>query len=123
VEVTIDGEYVGRSPVFVWPLDAGRHVLRLKSQQRMVNTTKVVMLEDAGITRQEIYLSKGYITVNAPDGAQVTVDGKVIGVAPLKEVGVYEGEHRVVVTIHGSRWEDVFNIAPHQRLTFTVDFE
>ena len=123
VGVSLDGEYIGRSPVFYWPVTPGRHALGLQDRSQSINVGKVVFVADAGVTRAEIFLGKGYINVRAPPGAEVEVDGRSLGKAPLKNVGVYEGNHRLVVTVEKSRYEEAFDILPHQRLSFTVDFE
>jgi len=123
VGVSMDGQYVGRSPVFSWPVALGRHTLGLRESSQGINTSRVVNVTDGGVTRVEIFLGKGYINVNAPAGAQVAVDGRGFGKAPLRDVGVYEGSHHIVVTVNASRWEEAFDIKPQQHLSFTVDFE
>jgi serine/threonine-protein kinase len=121
VNVSLDGQPIGRTPLLYWPAPPGRRSLYLTGKG--VSVAKSVVIADAGITRHEIYLARGYITVNAPDGAEVSLDGRALGPAPLKDVSVYEGSHRLVVTVNESRWEEAFNIAPNERLRFTVDFE
>ncbi|HEY8205956.1 MAG TPA: serine/threonine-protein kinase [Myxococcaceae bacterium] len=123
VGVSLDGQYIGRSPVFYWPVTPGRHSVGLQDRSQGINLGRSVNVADAGVTRAEFFLGKGYINVNAPAGAEVTVDGRSLGKAPLKDVGVYEGNHHIVVTVNASRWEEGFEIVPHQHLSFTVDFE
>jgi len=123
VGVSLDGQYIGRSPVFYWPVTPGRHSVALRDSSQAINVYRSVTAADAGVTRAEFFLGKGYINVHAPAGAEVTVDGKSMGKAPLKDVGVWEGNHRIVVTVNASRWEEAFDIVPHQHLSFTVDFE
>jgi len=123
VGVSLDGQYLGRSPVFSWPVTPGKHSVALRDSLQAINVYRSVNVADAGVTRAEFFLGKGYINVHAPPGAEVTVDGKSMGKAPLKDVGVYEGSHRIVVTVNASRWEEAFDIVPHQHLSFTVDFE
>jgi len=123
VGVSLDGQYIGRAPVFYWPVTPGRHAVGLQDRSQAINVGRTVVVADSGVTRAEFFIGKGYINVRAPPGAEVTVDGRPFGKAPLKNVGVFEGNHHIVVTVNASRWEEVFDIVPHQRLSFTVDFE
>lgn len=43
----------------------------------------------------------GELTVRAPEGAAVAVDGRPLGLAPLPPVSLAPGDHRVVVTDQG----------------------
>jgi hypothetical protein len=123
VNVTLDGQSIGRSPVFYWPVTPGRHSVGLQDRSQAISLGRAVMVADAGVTRAEFFLGKGYINVHAPAGAEVTIDGKSFGKAPLKDVGVFEGNHHLLVTVNASRYEEAFDIVPHQHLSFTVDFE
>src|SRR5204863_6206836 len=121
VGVSLDGQFIGRSPVFYWPVTPGRHSVGLQERSQGISLSRSVNVADAGVTRAEFFLGKGYINVHAPAGAEVTVDGRSMGKAPLKDVGVYEGNHHIVVTAAAPRWEEEFDIVPHQPLSSTVD--
>jgi eukaryotic-like serine/threonine-protein kinase len=123
VGVSLDGQYIGRSPVFSWPVTPGHHLVGLRDSSQLINLTRSVNAADAGVTRAEIFIGKGYINVRAPPGAEVFVDGKSLGKAPLKDVGVYEGNHHMLVTVNASRWEEAFDIHPNEHQSFVVDFE
>jgi serine/threonine-protein kinase len=117
-----DGGTLGRTPLTV-PLPAGRYVLSLSNPSLGINTARVVNVAPAGHTVARFYLNKGYVNVRAPQGATVQVDGHNVGTAPVDELDLYEGQHRLVVTVEGSRWQRAFTLDAAQRVTFTVDFE
>jgi eukaryotic-like serine/threonine-protein kinase len=122
VELLIDGRAVGRSP---WSgmLPPGRKVITLSSKELGINTTRAVVLRSERVVEQ-IVLEKGSVVVTAPEGAVVFIDGIRVGVAPLSgEVPVYEGHHRILVTVGQSKWTDTFNLLAHQKVSFNVEVE
>ncbi|MDC0708117.1 serine/threonine protein kinase [Stigmatella sp. ncwal1] len=123
VEVGLsDGGTLGRTPLSV-PFPPGRHVLSLNNASLGIQTARTLTVNRSGRTTHRIYLNKGFVTVKAPPGAMVQVDGRKIGIAPVEELDLYEGYHRLVVTVDGARWQKNFQITPSQRLVFDVDFE
>ena len=68
-------------------------------------------------------MNKGFVNVHAPKGATVQVDGRNVGKAPVDELDLYEGYHRLVVIVNGARWQKSFTVEPNQRVNFSVDFE
>jgi serine/threonine-protein kinase len=123
VGVSLNGRFIGRTPLLHWPAPPGKAVLALMDRTRSVNVTRSIVIADNGITSTDIYLAKGYINVSAPEGAKVYVDGRPLGTGPMRDVGVYEGHHHIQVKVDRFRWEETFEIAPQQHLTFTVDFD
>ncbi|HLL82290.1 MAG TPA: PEGA domain-containing protein, partial [Longimicrobium sp.] len=97
--------------------------LRLLDRSKGIDTVRGVTVPDAGFVSASFYLSRGYVAVTAPDGAEIFIDGRSYGRAPQKEIGVYEGNHRIVVTVGKARWQEAFDIKPNERLKFTVAFE
>ncbi|WP_224360729.1 protein kinase domain-containing protein [Hyalangium versicolor] len=117
-----DGGVIGRTPVTV-PLPAGRHVISFSSPSLGINTARSVTVNPLGRTTARFYLNKGYVNVRAPEGGVVQVDGRNVGTTPVDELDLYEGQHRLTVTVNGARWQKIFSLEASQRLTFTVDFE
>jgi len=122
VEVSIPGQYLGRTPVTA-SVPAGRHVLTLSNPVLGIQTTRVITVPAGGRTSQQIYLNKGFANVRAPEGAIVTVDGRLVGAAPVDELDLYEGTHQLLVIVNGARWQKTFKVEPGQRVSFDVDFE
>jgi hypothetical protein len=117
-----DGGTLGRTPLTA-PLPPGRYVLSLSNPALGIQTSRVVTVAATGRTTQRIYLNKGYVNIRAPQGATVQVDGRSVGTAPIDELDLYEGFHRLVVTVNGARWQKSFQLDGNQRVTFSVDFE
>ncbi len=123
VELTIDGQPVGRAP-FSGPLSAGRHTIGLVDKSLGISTTRVVTVSATKKTEHAIYLSKGFVSVSAPDGAIITINGTRIGKAPLsKDVELYEGRHHLVVTVGKAKWQQRFNLAAGERAYWNVETE
>lgn len=122
VEVSIPGQYLGRTPVSA-AVPAGRHVLTLSNPVLGIQTTRVITVPAGGRSSQQIFLNKGFANVRAPEGAIVTVDGRLIGAAPIEELDLYEGTHQLLVIVNNSRWQKTFKVEPGQRVTFDVNFE
>lgn len=120
VDVSVDGEPAGRTPVKL-RVAPGRRQLWFSDRARGISTGRVVDVPLQGAARQ-FYLSRGFINVFAPEGSQVEIDGRPYGAAPLREVGLFEGHHRLVVTIDEAKWQESFQLEPNQRLRFDVDF-
>lgn len=120
VNVEVDGKPVGRAPVKV-AVAPGRRRVRLFDKRRGVELTRVINVSAQGVTSEEIFLQKGFVSVNAPPGAIVEIDGKRVGKAPLtQEISLYEGSHTVVVTMGKSKWREGFTVKPNQRVYFDV---
>jgi serine/threonine-protein kinase len=117
-----DGGPLGRTPVTV-PLTPGRYLLSLNNSALGIHTSRTVTVSPEGLTTVRIYLGKGYVNVRAPEGATVQVDGRNVGKAPVDELDLYEGAHRLVVIVNGARWQRSFVVEPNQRVNFSVDFE
>jgi hypothetical protein len=117
-----DGGTLGLTPVIA-PLEPGRYVLSLNNSSLGIRTSRAVTVGPEGRTTVRIYLTKGYVNIRAPEGATVQVDGRTVGKAPVEELDLYEGAHRLVVLVNGARWQKSFTVEPNARVTFTVDFE
>ena len=46
IGVSLDGQYIGRSPVFYWPVTPGRHALGLQDRSQAI-----ILARDAGFGR------------------------------------------------------------------------
>jgi serine/threonine protein kinase len=121
VDVEIDGAPAGHAPLTV-PLAPGRHRVVLTDKRKGINVVRSVLVGPKGVTREEIHLSRGYVTVSAPSGAMVTFDGHLYGKAPLKgEVTLYEGPHQILVTVGKARWQQSFSVRAGEHAYFNVE--
>jgi serine/threonine-protein kinase len=122
VEASIPGTYLGRTPLSA-SLPAGRHVLTLSNSVLGIQVTRTITVPAGGRTSQQFFLNKGFVTVRAPKGAIVTINGRLVGAAPVEELDLYEGAHHLLVVVNNSRWQRNFKLEPGQRVGFDVDFE
>jgi eukaryotic-like serine/threonine-protein kinase len=122
VDLSIDGTPVGRAP-FSGPMAPGRHTVQLVDKAKGISTTRVVNVKSRGVTQERIFLSKGFVSISAPDGAQIFIDGKLMGTAPLKELSVYEGNHRILVMVGKAKWQQAFSVRGSERMYFNVETE
>ena len=120
VDVSIDGRSVGRSPVKV-PLSPGKHTVQLSDPSHGINATRAIKVGANGMTEQHVVLGKGVVEITAPDGAVISIDGKSVGTAPLKEIAVYEGKHRIQATFSGAKWQQAFTVAANEHMFFNIE--
>lgn len=122
VNVAINGKPMGRSPV-VASLTPGKHRVSLTDSAKGIDVTRTVTVSRSGAS-EEIQLEMGSVTVEAPDGAEVSVDGKVVGKTPLsKEISIYEGNHRISVMLDKAKWAQKFSVRPGENMHFTVNYQ
>ena len=107
-DVYVDGKNVGKTPYVSKKISRGTHRVELK-KDRYNSFVKVVKIR-AGETNNEIEnvslvpkeLKFGALTINStPDGADVTVDGKVMGKTPMTLSDLLIGNHSVVLNHSG----------------------
>jgi len=121
VAIAIDGRHMGHTPLQV-PLPPGRHMLTFTDEAKGLRTARLI---DVRTTTEKvtfnIRLTMGSVLIHAPTGAQVTLDGRQLGKAPVVEQTMFEGEHSLRVTQDDAVWERDFVLTGEQRLVFTAD--
>ncbi|WNG17314.1 serine/threonine protein kinase [Cystobacter fuscus] len=97
VMLYVDGRQVGRSPQTV-PMTPGRHLISLVDANRGLRTARSI---DVRATQEKVQFNMrvnlGSVLILAESGAKVFLDGQPLGVAPVAEYPVFEGEHHVRV--------------------------
>lgn len=120
--VSIDGEHAGRSPVKV-DVAPGPHRMALADPARGIRVTRTIHAK-AGANRLALKLGSGTLTVNAPPGCEVRVDGRLAGKTPLDgPLTVFEGSHRIQVSLGDARWQQAFSIRDGDQLSADVQFQ
>lgn len=92
--VTVDGRELGMAPVLV-TLPAGKNQVLLENKKLFFRRTVTVDVTANEQTAVRFAFSQGWIELDAPKGAKVTVDGRP---ATGTHVQVWEGPHKVEVT-------------------------
>ncbi|WP_223645836.1 serine/threonine-protein kinase [Corallococcus sp. EGB] len=122
VEVTLNNALLGRTPLSA-SLPPGKHLLTFTNGALGISVSRTVTVAPTGRSAYQFFLNKAFINVRGPAGANVSVDGKPVGVVPVEELDVYEGYHRLNVNVGPSHWQKTFTIEPGQRVNFDVDFQ
>jgi hypothetical protein len=118
--VTINGRYVGASPVTVRDLEIGRHDVQVArpgfvpyqaavtlSPQSPSRIMTVALRAGAAVPgaadpRVVAPVAFGSLFVDSrPRGARVTLDGRPIGVTPMRIAELPAGSHRVTIALAG----------------------
>jgi serine/threonine-protein kinase len=122
VELLLEGKPMGRTP---WSgrLPPGRKTITFQNKNLGLSVVRWVTVGAEPVT-EKFTFEKGGVSVNAPEGAVIFIDTLRIGVAPISgEIPVYEGSHRISVTVGKSKWSDTFRLRPGQRVNFNVELQ
>jgi eukaryotic-like serine/threonine-protein kinase len=117
--VAIDGKSAGRTPLTARDLALGSHAVVVSRPGFVSQTHKVTLTSRASSTTLSVTLepekparsaaaakgaATGSVTVDSrPKGAQVTIDGRAIGVTPLSAPGLTPRMHSVRVELAGHK--------------------
>ncbi len=118
-EVYLDGKRAGRTPL-VKAVSRGRHKVRLVDKASGVDVAKTVDVK-AARTPVRFALGKGTLTVTAPEGAVIFLDGRKVGTGRIDDLPVYQGSHRITVRLGQARNDHDFTIGPEQTYTYDVE--
>ena len=95
-EVTVAGRRLGVTPVYL-TAPVGRVEVLLESRELGIYKPVYVTVYAGRNPAQSWDLGLGWLEVAAPAGSQVWVDGRAVGKAPVAQLSLYEGFHRVEV--------------------------
>lgn len=122
VELLLDGKSLGHTP-WTGVLPPGRKVFTLQNKALAISATRAVTLKHDPVTETYTF-EKGFVVVKAPEGAAIFIDGNRVGTAPITgEIPVYEGSHRIQVTVGQSKWSEPFTLYGGQRVSFNVELQ
>ncbi len=122
VEVFADGKSLGKTPLKL-TFKPGRQVLQLVNKPLGIATSRTYNFDSGENAQDDIKIGKGTVVVSAPDGAVIFIDGIRRGVAPVKELSVYEGSHRILVNVGKAKWTQPFSIATDRTVSFNVEMQ
>lgn len=94
--ITIDGKPYGFTP-FSGELEAGQHRVRLEKNGAVPLEMTIDVGRDQKLNRSfKLATAPGSIEVNSdPAGAQIRLDGKLVGIAPVTLKDVASGKHEI----------------------------
>jgi serine/threonine-protein kinase len=122
VDVALDKKPVGRTPIVI-PATPGKHALTLSDQAKGINQTRGVTVRKDGITSLHLTVGRGTLSVRAPQGARVIVDGRVVGSSPVDDLHLFEGTHHLKVTLGDAVWQQSFVLRNEQSLRYDVELK
>lgn len=101
VHIEIDGVAVGQLP-FVGTIEPGRHRLRLTAPGYEAYQRDISVLADSVVPLDIPMVDRpARLSVRAPEGARISVDGREIGPAPQRAMQLPHGRHFVSVSKNG----------------------
>jgi len=122
LEAALDKKPFGRTPIVI-PATPGRHVLTLSDQAKGINQSRVVTIKKDGVTPFHLTMGRGTLSVRAPQGARVIVDGRVVGSSPVDDLHLFEGTHHLKVTLGDAVWQQSFVLRSEQSLRYDVELK
>lgn len=121
-EVYINNSYRGDTPLQI-ELPAGTHRLECRNPMYEGYKEHITITSDE-MSRRSIALKKitGQITISATAGAEVLIDGVVVGTTPLKQpIDVDAGSHLVTVKKAGYNvWNNTITVSKNQNLPLNI---
>jgi hypothetical protein len=123
-EVYIDGVYKGDTPPAIsLKLRAGEHKVECR-HPRYENYREVLRIVNGELSRRVITLKKlkGMLSVVTQEGAEVYVDGKLVGVTPIrKPINLDSGPHMVTLKKTGFHtWSSEVTVEPKKTLPLKI---
>ena len=122
VDVALDKKPYGRTPIVI-PATPGKHALTLSDQAKGINQTRAVTVRKDGVTSLHLTVGRGTLSVRAPQGARVIVDGRVVGSSPVDDLHLFEGTHHLKVTLGDAVWQQSFVLRNEQSLRYDVELK
>jgi serine/threonine protein kinase len=113
--VTIDGRRRGETPVTV-EVPLGKHDIQIARSGYVPKTQRVELTKKSAAQTVKLTLPRGPVSTGSaeidsqPRGARVSIDGKFVGISPLRVPDLSAGEHRFQ-----------FELAGHKTVSSTVN--
>jgi hypothetical protein len=101
-EVFVDGSSLGRAPVDRNDLDPGKHYVVVHRDGYTDFKREIVLLENQQVVLVADLAATGALRIlSTPEGAEVRIDGELVGRTPLSRDAVSAGEHVVEFRLKG----------------------
>ena len=124
-EVFVDGSSLGRAPIDRNDLDPGKHYIVVHKDGFTDFKREVVLLENQAITMVADLAATGSLRVlSSPEGADVKIDGELIGKTPVQRDAVASGDHIVEFKLKGFfDHKETMKIEGGREKVFSVDLK
>jgi hypothetical protein len=118
VDVYDGNDLIGRTPLTA-KLTVGPHKLRFTDKKTGLNTYRSYKVH-GGEQKDDISFGTSKLLVEAPNGASILLNSRVVGKAPLDAITIYEGKYHLKVTLDGKSWADWFDAPPGRTINYKV---
>jgi serine/threonine-protein kinase len=123
-EIYVDGVYKGDTPpAMKFQLDAGEHKVECR-HPRYESYTEVLKIVNGELSRRNVTLRKrrGIVSLTTQEGAEVYIDGKLVGVTPIrKPIELDAGPHMVTLKKTGYfTWSSEVTVEPKKTLPLRI---
>jgi serine/threonine-protein kinase len=120
LDISFKGRHLGKTPAQV-SLPSGKVTLVLSNKSAGIRTRRHLELSP-GKTAVDlnIQLGKGTLNVNAPPGAQIRINGVLKGTAPLGDIELWEGDHRLSIRHNDQTLSDSFSLVPGGYMNYDI---
>ena len=124
-EVFLDGSSLGRAPVDRNDLDPGKHYVVVHKDGFTDFKREVILLENQVITMvADLAATGGLRILSSPEGADVKIDGELIGKTPVQRDAVPSGDHIVEFKMPGFfDHKETMKIEGGREKVFSVDLK
>jgi eukaryotic-like serine/threonine-protein kinase len=119
VDVYDGNDMLGRTPITT-KLSVGVHKLRFTDKKTGLNVYRTYKIRPAGDHHDSIAFGTSKLVVEAPDGAAILLNSRLVGKAPIEPVTIYEGKYHLKVTLDGKSWADWFDAPPGRTINYKV---
>jgi len=101
-EVFVDGSSLGRAPIDRSDLDPGKHFVVVHKDGYTDFKREVILIENQAVALVADLSATGSMRIlSTPEGADVRVDGELVGKTPVTHDGVGTGDHVVEFKLKG----------------------
>ena len=124
-EVFLDGSSLGRAPVDRNDLDPGKHYVVVHKDGFTDFKREIMLIENQTVTMvADLSASGGVRILSTPEGAEVQIDGELIGRTPVQRDTVTSGEHIIQFKMPGYfDHKETIKVEGGREKVFSVDLK
>ena len=124
-EVFVDGSSLGRAPIDRNDLDPGKHYVSVHRDGFTDFKREVVLVENQAVALVADLSATGALRIlSTPEGAEVRLDGELVGHTPVQHDGVTSGDHIVEFRLKGYfDHKETMKVEGGREKVFSVDLK
>ena len=124
-EVFLDGSSLGRAPVDRPDLDPGKHYVVVHRDGFTDFKREVILVENQAVAMVADLSATGALRIlSTPEGAEVRIDGELVGHTPVQRDGVTSGDHIVEFRLKGFfEHKETMKVEGGREKIFSVDLK